>query len=89
VIGNAAKSIPKKDGGPAGALLVTEHDGKVAAVCALNGAAVEAGFDAVAILRGVGGRGGGRPHTAQGTIPGDLSLDGLRAAATKTLASGS
>ncbi len=89
VIGNAAKSIPKKDGGPAGALLVTQHDGKVAAVCALNGAAVEAGFDAVAILRSVGGRGGGRPQTAQGTIPGELSLETLRAAATAALTAGS
>ena len=65
VIGNAAKPIPKKDGGPAGALMVTQHDGKVAAVCALNGAAVEAGFDAVAILRGVGGRGDHRRHSNQ------------------------
>jgi len=86
-IASAAKSIPKKDGGPSGALLVTQHDGKVAAVCALNGAAVEAGFDAVTILRSVGGRGGGRPQTAQGTIPGELSLKALREAATAALAS--
>jgi alanyl-tRNA synthetase len=84
-IANAAKPIPGKDGDPVGALLVSQHDGKVAAICALNKAAVDVGFDAVAILKGVGGRGGGRPQTAQGTIPGELTLDGLRAAAASAL----
>ena len=80
VIGNAAKPIPGDDGDATGALMVTQHEGKVAAICSLNKAAVDAGFDAVAILKSVGGRGGGRAQTAQGTIQGEISLDRLRQA---------
>ncbi len=83
---SATKPVPGAKGPPAGALLVGVHDGKVAAVCALNEAAVEAGFDAVALLRAVGGRGGGRAAAAQGALTGDVSVAALRAAAAAALA---
>ncbi len=81
----AAETIRKITDRAVGALMVTRDGGKTAAVCAVSAAATDAGIDAVALLRGAGGKGGGRPNVAQGTIPGDVSVDALRAAVEQSL----
>ena len=84
----AAEALRKDDGAAVAALMVTNHGGKVAAVSAANPAAVEAGLDAVTLLRGSGGRGGGRPVMAQGTVPPPASAEALRDAVEAALAGG-
>jgi len=84
-IAGAGQALVKRPGEAVAALMVTRHEGKVAAVAAGNPAAVAAGFDAPTCLRAAGGKGGGRPGMAQGTIPGDLDVAALRAGAAASL----
>ena len=66
------------NGDPSAALVVTTDGGKVSALVAANAGAVEGGFDAAAFIRATGGRGGGKKHAAQGTYPGEPTIDDLR-----------
>jgi alanyl-tRNA synthetase len=76
------EAFVKKPGDAAAVLVVTTDDGKVTALAAGNPAAVAKGFDATTFLRATGGKGGGKPHLAQGTFPGGApTLDDLRAKA--------
>ena len=81
----AGQALANRPGDPVAALMVTVHEGKIAAVCAGNPAAVAAGFVAAKVLQGAGGRGGGKPPMAQGTFPAAPELAELRAAVEATL----
>ena len=74
----ALGTFAKKPGDPSAALVVTTDGGKVSALVAANAGAVEGGFDAAAFIRATGGRGGGKKHAAQGTYPGEPTIDDLR-----------
>ncbi len=82
----AAEALVKRPGDAVAALLVTRAGGKIAAVAAGNQAAQGAGFDAAGFIRAAGGRGGGRPHLAQGTFPGDPTLESLQEGVRTALA---
>lgn len=81
----AGEAVAKRGEGGVAVVLVGKHGGKVAAVVAGSPAAVEAGFDAPKLIRALGGRGGGRPHMAQGTFGADVDADGLKAAVASSL----
>ncbi len=76
----------KKPGDAAIALVVCKDGDKIVAIAAGNKAAVDAGFNAGNFIKATGGRGGGKPNYAQGTFPGEPTLDDLRAKTAAAIA---
>ncbi|MCG3135617.1 MAG: Alanine--tRNA ligase [Planctomycetes bacterium] len=74
----ALEAFQKKPGDAAAAVVLATAEGKLTLLVTGNKAAEAAGFDAPAVIKALGGRGGGKKGSAQGTLPAALPAEELR-----------